>query len=368
MSAKKKRLIILAGPLDSQSAGIYRVTFEMVNALHNTAELPFDIVLIREKKSDAFPRFKTIAAPTYRFIPGYSIFRLFVWLPLLCLFNKADYVFEPAHMGPFNLPGDIKRITLIHDLTPILYPHYHRFLSATLQRLLMPLVLKHADAVIALSDNTVKDLHTHYPETLQKTYKLPIGPSSYIAIPPHESVLCKYNIERPYLLSFGTIEPRKNLVLLLEAFATLKKDSAFNHKLVIAGAMGWKTSEFDLALAQHPNRDDIILTGYIQNDEISSLYYYTDINICCSHYEGFGISAFDSMYLNKTTVLPYNSSFMETGEDYAVFYEDNMLEDLVFALRKCLRSSNTDSKAYPHSQYYTWNNFVDKFCTFITST
>ena len=257
--------------MDNQNAGIHRVTYELLQALHGTENLEFDVTIIREKKSEAFPEFNSIVLPSYQFIPGYRSFRLFVLIPLLCIFKGADFVFEPAHFGPFNLPSRIKRITLIHDLTPLRYPEFHRFISSYLQGIFIPGILKKADLILTVSKSTRNDIIQLIPSVKDKIQVLPLGPSSYLKINPDPRVLEKYQIHQPYLLTLGTIEPRKNLALLLDAFKVLKSEDKINHQLVIAGAYGWKHENFDQKLAQHPYKDDIILTSFVSDHEISSL-------------------------------------------------------------------------------------------------
>ena len=79
-----------------------------------------------------------------------------------------------------------------------------------------------------------------------------------------------------------------------------------------------------------------------------------------SFYEGFGISAFEAMYLGKKTVLPANSAFLETGAQFAEYFKDNDLGDLILALRKTRNTDHT-SRSYPKRVHYSWTNCVDTF-------
>ena len=354
---KKKKLFILGGPLDNQSAGIHRITYELVNALHEESHLDFDVVIIREKKQQAFPKFKQISIPSLAYIPGWRSFKLFILIPLICIFRGADYVLEPAHFGPVNLPGRIKRLTLIHDLTPILMPQFHQFFSAWLQKLFLPRILKKSHAVLTLSQSTKIDLLNYLPDLNGRIHRIPVGPSGYMSIDANQEVLDKYNIRKPYILTLGTIEPRKNISLLLNAFEALKEKYDIKHQLVIAGAYGWKHEKFDQTLKDHPYRNDIILTSFVEDREISSLIKYADLNVSCSHYEGFGIAAFEAMYIGQKTILPKHSSFLETGASFATFFENDSLDDLVEKTVKLLGESESTT-VYPKKDDYTWKKGV----------
>jgi hypothetical protein len=87
-------------------------------------------------------------------------FRLFFKLPAAIRKIDPDIVIEPAHFGPFNLPIKIKRVTIIHDLTPILFPQWHSFISRTLQKIFLPSIIKRSSLIIANSDNTKTDIET----------------------------------------------------------------------------------------------------------------------------------------------------------------------------------------------------------------
>ncbi|MBT8190425.1 MAG: hypothetical protein KJO29_08340, partial [Bacteroidia bacterium] len=111
----------MADPLDLQSAGIYRATREFINALHQY-ETDLEITLIRQNDQGEYPKFKTITYPKFLKLPGFRFFKYFLFNPLVCNKKNFDFVLEPAHFGPFFLRKSIKRITFIHDLSPVENP------------------------------------------------------------------------------------------------------------------------------------------------------------------------------------------------------------------------------------------------------
>ena len=130
------RVAILADPIDNQNAGIHVFTRKMVNAMirNNPGH---KIILIREKIDSNLKGVKQIALPNIHLPVGYASLRLFFIVPFVLHRNKADVVIEPAHFGPFNLLPKIKRVTIIHDLTPILFPNLHRWHSQFLQKIFL---------------------------------------------------------------------------------------------------------------------------------------------------------------------------------------------------------------------------------------
>jgi glycosyltransferase involved in cell wall biosynthesis len=280
---KKTNIVFNSGPLHNQSAGIHVWTKEILTALHRLQELGqmpknFHWILFTEKPTQDFPLFEVKTLPVYRFIPGYAAWRLFFLLPFLAIKSRANYFIEPGHFGPFNLPGSIKRITVVHDLTPILFPQWHQNFSASTQRLFFPRILKKTDQIIAVSKNTQTDLEKIYPVTEGKIRVIYPGISNKFSPYPQ--------IERkPFLLFVGTIEPRKNLETLIQAFDELKRNPKFEHfQLIIAGKRGWKTEGFDYTFKKSLNQKDIILEGYVSEERKIELYRICSVFVYPSHY------------------------------------------------------------------------------------
>jgi glycosyltransferase involved in cell wall biosynthesis len=143
-------------------------------------------------------------------------------IPLLINLKRVDAVIEPAHFGPFNLLPRIRRVTIIHDLTPILFPELHRWHSQFLQNRFLRGILRRTHLIVANSDNTAKDIARIYPEVAGKVHRIYPGRNETFAFREDAAVLDKYGVRRPYFLFVGTIEPRKNLLVLLEAFRIFK--------------------------------------------------------------------------------------------------------------------------------------------------
>lgn len=114
------RLVIIADSIDTQNAGIHVYTKNMIEALEKVNHL--DITCIRlKKKSDIHFRNGIVVPSVIPFLEKDPL-RVFFTLPRAIRKLNPDIVIEPAHFGPFNLPKKIKRVTIIHDLTPITFP------------------------------------------------------------------------------------------------------------------------------------------------------------------------------------------------------------------------------------------------------
>ena len=363
----KKRLIINARPLDSQTAGIHRFTFELLNALHNYGQdLPFEVIIIREKNDNLFPNFKTIILPNIGWIPLYEMLYIFIVIPFITRKHKADIAFEPAHMGPFNLPKAIKRITFIHDLTPLIMPQYHRFLSAKVQKVFLPKVLKKATLILANSNHTKADVLHYFPFTEGKVKKLYLGVNEKFKPTQKKDFLVENNINEGYFLSVCTIEPRKNLPTLVKAFDIYKSESLRNTKLILVGKQGWKTKTFQNIISKSKYSKDIILTGFVKDDSLVQLYSHCKAFIYPSKYEGFGLSIAEAASCGAPCIVARNSSLVEVTNSEELLFET--LDHLDLAIKMQSVSAKEDQTLKTEiNKLFCWKNTAKEFIEIIHS-
>ena len=279
-----------------------------------------EYIIVRSESKNEFEGMEEIVVP-YKSFPGYRLWRLFFQVPKILAQKKVDIVVEPAHFGPFNLPKKIKRVTVIHDMTVFLYPKFHVFLSQYLQRKFLPGILKRADLIITNSSHTTKDVLKFFPEHKHKTYSVLLGKEKSIEPRMDQSILKKYNVDQPYILNVGTLEPRKNIPMLVEAFSRFKQRSGTSHKLVLIGKKGWKSEDIFKAVNESVFKDDIIWLGYIDKEELPVFYSMAEVFAYPSIYEGFGLPVIEAMAFGTPVITSNISSLPEVGGS-AVLYID----------------------------------------------
>ena len=326
------RIGIIADPIDNQSAGVHVYTKEMVLSLLQQDRVN-EYIIIRQKKGEeidkSYTNVKEIVVANSSLPIGYASLRLFLIIPFIFRREKVDVVIEPAHFGPFNLPKSIKRITVIHDLTPILFPEWHRWHSGVLQKIFLPHILKRTDYILTNSLTTENELHRIYPFTRSKTWMIYPGFKNLVPVDNETAFIEKYHTASiPYFLFVGTLEPRKNLSLLLDAFTIFKSKTLSKTRLIIAGGKGWKNEAFFERFNQHPFKNDIVITGYLSNEELSFLYRHALAFIYPSQYEGFGFPVIEAMSAGTQVITTAKTSMDEITSPYATTFRNNDPQDL----------------------------------------
>jgi glycosyltransferase involved in cell wall biosynthesis len=328
------KIVIIADSIDNQKAGIHVYTKNMIEAIEKISGL--EIICIRLKSRSPIKFKKDIIVPSFIPFIGKDPFRVFISIPRIIRKLNPDIVIEPAHFGPFNLPVKIKRVTVIHDLTPIKFPYWHNFVSRNLQRIFLPLILKRASKIITNSDNTSIDICEVYPFTAGKVTRIYPGVDPFYRIKQEEIIENK----APFFLFVGTIEPRKNLSLLLDSYQFFRERTSFKHTLVICGGKGWKNKKFYRKFKSHPYKNEIKLLGFVSRAELRRLYSTTTAFIYPSLYEGFGFPVAEAMGCGAPCIVSNRASLPEVGGDAVLYFNAENAEDLTDKLIELVSSEN----------------------------
>jgi glycosyltransferase involved in cell wall biosynthesis len=328
----KMRIVIIADSVDTQNAGIHVYTRNMIETLDQLSEVETFCLRIKGGSNIQFKN-DIIVRGIIPFLKK-DPFRVFISIPRTIRKLNPDIVIEPAHFGPFNLPRKIKRVTVIHDLTPILFPKWHNFISQNLQRIFLHSILKKASYVITNSNNTSKDVLAKYPFTATKIQRIYPRIDPFFRITKEEVILNK----APYFLSVGTIEPRKNLSLLLDAYQLFREKTNYTHSLVFCGGKGWKNEAFYLKIKNHPYKNDIKMMGYVNKEELKKLYATTTAFIYPSLYEGFGFPVAEAMGCGAPCIISDRASLPEVGGAAVKYFNAESTEDLTDKLIEMVSS------------------------------
>jgi len=257
----------------------------------------------------------------------------------------------------FGTPCPI--VTTVHDITFALFPEHFLPKDRFILNRFVPNSMRRAARVIVVSESTRRDIlrryKNHIPQDKVVTTLLAAdsrfapssSPSMTFAERQESARLAannKYELRGlPYILSVGVMQPRKNLALLLDAFALMKLGPlAPLHLLVIVGKRGWKNEELDAQLAKLPPEvvDQIVFTGYVPDEDLPVLYGGADAFCYPSLYEGFGLPPLEAMACGCPVLVSRISSLPEVVGDAGVLLPTGDSDAWATALEKLIENPN----------------------------
>ncbi len=187
-----------------------------------------------------------------------------------------------------------------------------------------------------------------------------------------KEIRAKYDLPEKYLLSLSTLEPRKNLGILVNAYSELVSEGAVDLPLVLAGRKGWMTkglfSEVDESI-----RERILFTGFIDEEDLPYLYGGAELFVFPSKYEGFGIPPLEAMACGLVVVSSDAASMPEVLGDAALFFESENKESLKGTIVKAINLSSSERDVYikkgeKQVSLFNWEKEAEKLYAYLKGT
>lgn len=296
--------------------------------------------------------------------------RRMIWgqvaLPRLAAADDLDIFWGPAHRLPAFLDRHIPCVVTIHDLVWMNAASTMRLQTWLGERVLMKPAIRKADRVVAVSSATADAVRAAFPEAVGKIVVVYPGLTALnenLLSSPFASFAEKHRIDRPYALFVGTLEPRKNLPRLLEAYARLSGETRENLLLVVAGGQGWRLGDLTTLIAQLGIESSVRLTGYVADSELAGLYANARFLAMPSLYEGFGFPIIEANAAGVPALTSNSSSMPEVGGDAALFVDPADVGAIANAMN---RLANDDAqyrqlaqKARPNAARFDWSRSAD---------
>lgn len=231
-------------------------------------------------------------------------------------------------------------IITIHDLTTLLFGQFHTRSNRLYQRIALPVMARRAKTIITDSESTRQDVIAHLQVEAQKVHTVHLGiDHRRFTLRPHaeaqERMRSAHALTRPYILSLGTLEPRKNLLTLLDAFVQLPGDRP---QLVLAGKPGWDNNALVQQVEAMGLGQDVRLLGFVADALLPDLYAAAEVFVYPSLYEGFGLPPLEAMACGVPVIASNRSSLPEVCGDAALLVDPVDTQGLAKALESVLQS------------------------------
>lgn len=360
MAHQKIRILFDANPLLNQKkSGVGYYTYNLIESLARQHADEIELIGYYFGQSPAqitLPNYENI---TYKSIKWFhpkilSVMRRLGFQPPIELFIRDR--FDLLLGTNFVLLPSVRNtssIVTVHDLAYLEQPEY---VSAANRRFLerfVPRSIKQSSAIITISNSSRSAIAKYYKVPLEKITITPIPP-----INPQKSAE-KIDIEGKYILFVGTIEPRKNITNLLEAYTLLPKDLQDEFSLVLAGGDGWNNDQINNQIELLQSRGFKIITpGYVSDLKKIALYQNASLLVQPSHYEGFGMPILEAMSYGLPVAASNIPVFHEAGGDAVEFFNKDDPEDIAHVIYNLLRDSAQrkllSQRSLEHVKQFSW--------------
>lgn len=261
--------------------------------------------------------------------------------------NSNNYInhlkdFDVIHYTSFHMPfrkiRNSKTIVTVHDLAFNIHPETMPKSAVLFSKLMMLNTFSKADTILTVSYSVYNEIKKYYPKYIYKVKV--IYPGIYQNINTNlklNSFINKsLNDLNDFFLYVGTIEYRKNIGIIIDAFIKLKENNllASDYKLVLAGKMGYGSDSFLRIANESQFKNDIIFSGFINNNDCNLLYRKAKAYIFPTCYEGFGSTQLECMENHLPLILSNIKTNIEVSSGYGLFFDLSDLDSLVDQMSK----------------------------------
>lgn len=312
------RIALDGMPLESKLTGVGHYTLELAESLARVAPGDqFTLITPQPVSSSAAPEIKRQLPANLSHVQLKRGLRNRRWwsigLPLYLKQNSFDLFHGTNYEIPlwWNRPS----IVTIHDLSLLLHPAAHERRLVRRARWRLPLMARQAARIITPTQAIKTEVCSNLGIAPEKVVVTPEAPRRiFRRLDPAQTAepRRRLGIEDNFILFVGTVEPRKNLQRLLQAFEQITRSTSLSPQLVIAGGEGWLMDDFAAGIRSRGLADRICLTGYLNDEDLCALYSSCRVFVYPSLYEGFGLPLVEAMACGAPVVTSDIPSIRET--------------------------------------------------------
>jgi glycosyltransferase involved in cell wall biosynthesis len=274
-------------------------------------------------------------------------------------FNPTDVLFIPAHTLPLIRKPRLKTVVTIHDLGYEYLPQYHKFPHKFYLNKSTEYAVWQSDHLIAVSEATKKDLINKLRCQEKKISVIYEGFDRAKFFPDKSS-----KTDKPFILFVGTLQPRKNIERLIEAFSLVvrslpsRSNSPKPPDLVIAGNKGWMYDEILSAPAKFGVLDKVKFLGYTKEDDLPALYSGALVFCLPSLFEGFGLPVLEAMACGCPVIVSKTSSLPEVVGEAGIYVDPLDVSDIAKNLQSLIMNfklrEKLSKKSLEQAKKFSW--------------
>ncbi len=286
----------------------------------------------------------------------------FLWdqvgLPLTAMTKKLDLLWVPAFSAP-RFPKPV--VMTAHDLFGRIHPEHFIGPAQRYWTTILPESMKRAEHLICISEYTKKEIQKHLSIADEKMTVVPQAAADSFRVIDDSSWIQKQldvmNINTPFILSVGTLEPRKNFERLLEAFVYAERADT---KLVLVGKKGWDYAGIFEKIRKYHLQNTVIYLDYVSQDQLIALYNACLAFVMPSIYEGFGLPALEAMQCGAPVAVAQNTSLPEVVGTAGILFDPFSVDSIRERLNLLLTDQEIRTKmqfaSVQRAKKFSWAN------------
>jgi len=285
--------------------------------------------------------------------------------------NPVD-IYLTQYITPFFVPKKIKIATIVHDVSFKVYAKFIKFSDLFFLKILMPLSFRRADKIIAVSRFTKSEIEKFYNMAPEKVAWIHNAAGDNfrqeISAEKVAEIRKKYSLPEKFILYMGTLQPRKNLPTLIEAYAKLPTETRMKIKLVLAGGKNRNyDNQIDARIEKYTLQANVLLPGFISEDDKPALFKLSYIFCNPSFYEGFGITILEAMTLGIPVIASDIPPHREVAEESIMYFNPENADELTGKISELFLSpalySEFSQKEKIRSTAFFWKETAQKLAS-----
>lgn len=301
----------------------------------------------------------------YKIIPNRKLWTITSLGPHFLLNRKKlDVFFSPTHYLPPFGPGN--SVISVLDVSYLYFPELFTKKDLIQLKEWTKFSAKKAKKILTISESSKSDIIKEYKVSESKVVVVYPGVKQVSSVRQAQDKSIKYQvlsmdklrekfgIDGKYILFVGTLQPRKNIVKLIEAFSKLDKDL----ELVIVGRKGWQYEEILSAPDKYGVKDKVRFLDSVTSEDLPSFYKNAEFFILPSLYEGFGLPVLEAMSYGCPVITSNISSLPEAGGDGALYVDPGDVNDIALKMKKLLEDDKLRNdlikKGYDQVKKFSW--------------
>ncbi len=323
----------------AERTGVEEYCFQIIEALKKA--IPSDVKVVLYSNAPLREELATLPSNWGVKVLRWPLSKLWTQLRLSWhfLFHKPDVFFSPGQILPMICPK--KTVTMVHDSAFMAYPRAYGFLSRVYLRMMNKRIIKKSETIITSTEFNKKELIKFYGAKVgKKVAVIPLGFNTVQPAPNFDPK--KFGITKPYILSVGRLETKKNTKYLIQAFCVMKQ--SVDIQLVLVGRPGVGYGPIAKQIKQCPYIEDIIRLGYIERPDLSGLFKKAVAFIFPSIYEGFGFPLLEALSSGTPAIAADIEALREVGGASCIYVDPFDIKLLSNTILELVKNSGNQIK------------------------